>query len=383
MSKNKKKLPTDRDCAACGACAYVCPKKRIEYPEDAGFFAPIINNEQCINCDRCINVCPKLNRICAGRPIKTFAAVSNNIFVHERCSSGGIAEEIALEFIKKGGVVYGAEMTHNGVVAHVRIDAINDLYRIRGSKYVRSNLSGIYKCIHEDLYSGTAVLFIGTPCQSSAIKNLFCQRKNLYIVDLVCHGTVPGSFFKNYLGQLIDRGGYEVRHCEFRGLAGYCLALYDKEEKQIYRGGVQNDLYFNGFYYGWLMSRNCFSCEYASIDRVSDVTLGDFWGLGTTQMSSDLTKGVSLVLINSEKGGHLFENISCEKEERTLDEAVRGNPALHKCERQGIISKWFYWHLKSSDFIQAMEECTIPVNLLIKYKNSKMRLKELVKRIIG
>lgn len=141
MNKRERKLPGSSECMVCRACAYVCPKKCIEFPEDAGFFAPIINEKECIHCNRCVGVCPKINKSKENKPLSTFAAVSQSEYVRERCSSGGIAEEIACEHIKRGGIVYGAEMNNVGVVSHVRINTVENLYKIRGSKYVRSNLS--------------------------------------------------------------------------------------------------------------------------------------------------------------------------------------------------------------------------------------------------
>lgn len=380
---SERKLPDSRECTACRACAYVCPKKCIEFPEDAGFFAPIVNNKECIHCKRCMGVCPKRNKSAENKPLSTFAAISQSEYLRERCSSGGIAEEIAREHIKKGGIAYGAEMNRDGVVSHVRIDIAEELYKIRGSKYVRSNLSRVFHSIKADLDHGLEVLFIGTPCQIHAIKNVFSYSKRLYTVDLVCHGIVPGSFFREYFSQLEKKQMQKVAHCEFRGRAGYCLALYDENEQIIYKGNLKNDQYFNGFYYGWLMSKNCFSCDYSSSNRVSDITLGDFWGLGDNSLNTDLSKGISLVLTNTEKGERIFDGISCKRERRTLEEAVKGNSALRECEKQGAISKWFYYQLKAHGFMQALNSCILPMKLLLIQKNVKIKIKNLLKAIIG
>lgn len=382
MNENKKILPNSSECAACKACAYVCPQNCIEFPEDAGFFAPIVNKGNCINCNRCINVCPIINKIVVEKPLNTFAAISKNNYLREHCSSGGIAEELAAECIKRGGIVYGAWMDNSGEVSHIRIDTSKDLYKIRGSKYVRSDLSKIFFDIKIDLAHDREVLFVGTPCQVSAIKNIFKNSKKLYTVDLVCHGNVPGAFFKEYLKILEKKVNQKIARCEFRGLAGYCLALYAENEEIIYKGSLENDLYFNGFYYGWLMSKNCFSCEYSSISRASDITLGDFWGLGNNNLNTDLSKGISLVFINTEAGKFLFNDVFCKKEERSLDEAVKGNAALRECEKQGLISKWFYHQLKPYGFIRALNKCVLPMYLLVSLKNGKIMIKNLLKSII-
>lgn len=383
MNKRERKLPGSSECMVCRACAYVCPKKCIEFPEDAGFFAPIINEKECIHCNRCVGVCPKINKSKENKPLSTFAAVSQSEYVRERCSSGGIAEEIACEHIKRGGIVYGAEMNNVGVVSHVRINTVENLYKIRGSKYVRSNLSGVFDNIKADLNHDLDVLFIGTPCQISAIKNVFAYSERLYTVDLVCHGIVPGAFFKEYFSHLKKKINGKVVHCEFRGRAGYGLALYDENERIIYKGSLKNDQYFNEFYYGWLMSKNCFSCEYSSSNRVSDITLGDFWGLGDNSLNTDLSKGISLVFTNTEKGELLFGRVSCKKEQRTLEEAVKGNSALRECEKQGRISKWFYYRLKTHGLMHALNSCILPMKLLLIQKNGKIKIKNLLRAISG
>lgn len=382
MTECKRRLPNYSECTACRACAYICPRKCIEFPEDAGFFAPIVDEKVCINCERCISVCPKRNKTVVRKPSNTFAAISKNEYLRETCSSGGLAEEIAYECIKRGGTVYGAAMDDAGIVCHIRIDEAEDLYKIRGSKYVRSDLSGIFHNMKTDLEHDSEVLFIGTPCQVSAIKNIFGNSKRLYTVDLVCHGIVPGVFFKDYLSQLREKINEKISYCEFRGLAGYCLAAYDEDAKILYKGDLKNDLYFNGFYYGWLMSKNCFSCEYSSINRASDITLGDFWGLGDNKLNTDLSRGISLVFINTEKGREIFDKIDCKKEERTMEEAVKGNSALRECEKEGLISKWFYYRLKTCGFLRAINSCALPVKLLIIIKTGKTKIKNLLKKVI-
>ena len=168
----------------------------------------------------------------------------------------------------------------------------------------------------------------------------------------------------------------------FRGSNGYCLSLFDTEDRLIYTGTTENDIYFNGFYYGWMKSQGCFSCRYASSNRVGVITLGDFWGLGQcTEKQLSLKNGVSLVMINTPKGERLFDSADCIREKRTLAEAVRGNSALRIYERRILLTRYFYLNMKYG-YRSAVEKCRFPMKLLLLLKNCKKVIKKVLENIV-
>ena len=180
------------ECTGCGLCVNKCPKSCISMHVDdkLGHIYPIINQSLCIDCGICYNICPTNYPLEKHEPITAYAGWDKNIEEYKSSTSGGAASAISRYIIRKGGVVYGCAMLPGINVKHIRITKETEICKLKGSKYVQSNTYNVYNETLKDLKEGKDVLFIGTPCQTAAIKKIAEKHdKNLFTVDLICHGV--------------------------------------------------------------------------------------------------------------------------------------------------------------------------------------------------
>lgn len=328
-----------KDCTGCGLCAARCPKQCIEMkPGFLGHLYPEIDQEKCIDCKLCQKGCPSLQDIESSYPKKAFAAWSKDEEDYVTSTSGGAASVMSQYVISKGGVVYGCSVLPNIQIAHIRVDNLEALHLLKGSKYVQSQIKGIIPQLRKDVKDGLTVLFIGTPCQVAAIKQLYKTiPDNLYLVDIICHGTPSNKFLKDYIQKDLKIDAARVTNVKFRLPDAFSLCVFEKD-KLLYKSNNlwthrYEDLYYNTFIDGFTYRDSCFSCHYAKPERISDITIGDFWGLGNEVSDKEIPEhknGVSCVLPITEKGMQLVEAIrhSLNIYERPVTEAVNGNDQL-------------------------------------------------------
>lgn len=363
-------------CTGCFACYNICPKNAIEMIEDEnGFIYPKIDKTKCIDCGLCKKVCPSLNEVEKKYPQKCYAAYSKSNDIRTKSTSGGIATTLSQEVINNGGVVYGSSFKENCKVEHIRITQIEDLHRLQGSKYVHSYIKDVYKNIKEDL-KDKKVLFIGTPCQIAGLKKyLMKDYENLILIDIICHGVPSQKYLQEEVKRLI--GHLEVDRVNFRN--GNTYGLYPVKDNEIINGSdIQNSPYSDAFMCGLSLRENCFTCSYAGANRVSDITIGDFWGLDkSSKFYSDKEKGVSVIFINSEKGEKYFNTVNkhFEIEEREIEEAVTGNTQLmHPVPKNKNVEK-FRELCVQNNFETAYKNVT-------KFKRFKRKIKKIIKKLI-
>lgn len=327
-----------KDCTGCAACVNACVKHFIEMkPDKEGFLHPHIDTEQCLECGACVKVCPVLNKVSKNPLPKVFAAFNNDTQVRSRSSSGGIFYALADRVIANGGYVVGASFRKGFVLEHTIASTIEEVLPMMGSKYVQSHISNdLYKEILKLLRQRKEVLFTGTPCQVAACKNFIPlkYRDLLILVDIVCHGVPSQFLFRDYLNKLNVKLKTNIRRFNFRTFDGWGVApSIESENNSRYSLQGKENLYMTLFLNGYTFRESCYVCEYATKERVSDITIADFWGIGENMpFSHDTSKGVSLVLVNSKQGEHLIESIEniITIEERSLDEAIRVNMNLRK-----------------------------------------------------
>lgn len=348
QNSNKTIKLCDKDkCTACLACVEACPVHCINIGEDeCGNMTPVMDSEKCISCGKCQRVCPMISKVTLSKPQKVYASYSKNGNRHIKSASGGIATELAKKVIERGGVVYGASQIEELKIEHVRIERADEISRIQGSKYVHSHIREQYNQIENDLKKDKRVLFVGTPCQVSALKNYLDDSlcKNLICVDLICHGVPSWKTFFESMKYETGVDDFKEWKVSFRDSDGFVIKLFNPNGDVEYIGNLKNSFYYNGFMEGYIYRRNCYSCEYAQSNRVGDITLGDFWGLGKDRhFEGDKTNGINVVLINSKKGEGLFgtikDNVECW--ERQLEEAVAGNGQLREPSKQTKTSSNF------------------------------------------
>ena len=271
-------------------------------------------------------------------PQAAYAAWSKDDDDYKSSTSGGAASVLTRHILGKGGVVYGCSVLPGIRIEHIRVDKIEDADRLKGSKYVQSSITGMLPVIRDDVKSGRLVLFVGTPCQVAAVKRMFrIQPGNLFLVDIICHGVPSNKWLADYIAKYLKIDKSKVTSVKFRLPDAYSLCIY-ASDKLVYKSGNlwthrYKDLYYNTFIDGFTFRDSCFCCRYAKAERISDITIGDFWGLGKETDDSYIPEhkyGVSCMLPITEKGAALLDAIkdSLNLYERPVAEAVNGNEQL-------------------------------------------------------
>lgn len=306
-------------CTGCMACVNSCPKNAISIVDNIATINAVVDTELCINCNLCEKVCPNISKRELKTPIFCKQGWAEDE-IRKTSSSGGAASAIIKSFILSGGYVASCIFKDG----EFGFEVTNDLEKARrfaGSKYVKSNPGSIYKDIKSVLKTGQKVLFVGLPCQSAVVQN-YCGEElsdNLYTVDLICHGTPSSQILKQY----IEEQGFDwnsISDIQFRNNDHFGLS---KDGKRITPNRV-TDSYLMAFLRSVDYTENCYSCRYATTERVSDITLGDAWG----QMSDTSSEGVSLILCQTQKGIELVEGADIHLEEVDFDRAVEANHQL-------------------------------------------------------
>lgn len=296
-------------CSGCLLCKELCPKKCITTKKDKlGHIHPVIDTEQCIDCGICAKACPEISPVELNAIKEVYAGWDNEDCARTKSSSGGAATLIAREFVKAGGIVYGCAFVQPFGFEHIRCEDIASLEKLRGSKYVQSNTGNIWNLLRADLKEGKKVLFIGTPCQVAAAKRAFKKAENLYTIDLICHGVPSVDTLKKSLPKDLVECEI-VSNITFRDSTDFQMKVLDKEGNTIYTRPLYKDWYLKGFFTALYYRGSCYNCKYAKIDRVGDITLGDFWGVDENAVQTDTDKGISAIIVNSTNGSWLLSLI--------------------------------------------------------------------------
>ena len=324
---------TDKSrCCGCTACAAVCPHNAIRMePDVLGFLYPVVDKEKCTDCGLCEKVCAFNEHYdCSENLSKPdcYAARHKDIKEVETSRSGAAFVAISDWILKQGGVVYGAGYADHFRVVHKRAVTKEERDEFKGSKYVQSDLQGVFRQVKQDLKDGRIVLFSGTPCQTAGLNSFIGKRlrKNLYLVDIVCHGVPAPYIWRDYLASLEKKAGSEICWVNFRDKQMFGWAAHKETFKFVNGGGK---MWYTDIFYKHIMFRHsCGVCPYANTCRPSDITLADFWGWEKVvpNLNKD-DKGLSLVLVNTEKGRELFEAIRKDMDVTAvkLEDCLQGN----------------------------------------------------------
>lgn len=324
------------ECSGCFLCADICPAEVINIQRDhERFYKYNINEAKCISCGLCIKKCPQINNKTDNEtPEQCYSAYSKDEEILQRSSSGGIFSELAKVILSDGGLVVGAAW-ENGDVRHIFIHSPEQLTKLRGSKYLQSSLSGVYKRIKEELEAGKKVLFTGLPCQVCALNN-YVKSDNLFTIDIVCHGAPSRKTFDKSLKDRFNKK--EIKKVDFRnkenGWQNYKICYYFGNG-QIKSRKHREDDWFLKYIHNDYLNTSCYQCHFSNIPRTADITLGDFWGIASADrefLDQNMDKGVSVVIINSAKGQNLFDSIvdNIVYKEQILAEACRHNPRINQ-----------------------------------------------------
>lgn len=311
--ENIIKYVASNKCCGCSACYQTCSLGAIKMSEDKhGFRVPIIENDSCVECGKCIKACPILNSDKKGNePIACYAATNKSPEESYKCSSGGIFSVIAETVINEGGTVCGAAFSDDFKLKHVLANNISDLEQLKKSKYVQSDTSDIYKKVKALIANGRFVLFSGTPCQISGLYAFLSSDNfpNLLTVDVVCHGVPSQKLFDEYLKHIsknkkLENYTFRAKRNARNGMNCYFSYNVNGKNKLI---NWPEDSYNYYYMMGKTYRDSCYSCPFAKVNRVSDITLCDYWSWEKYH-SKDFNKMecVSGVLINSDKVYHIL-----------------------------------------------------------------------------
>lgn len=308
-------------CVGCYACVDLCPQKAITLFDTGIALNAEINREICIKCNICNNVCQVNYPIEKKKPLEWFQGWSKNEEIRKNSSSGGLGVELAQTMIKQGGIVCSCAFS-NGKFGFYFTETIDDLKRFAGSKYVKSNPEGIHQQIRKLINGGRDVLFIGLPCQCAALKKstVNIKKENLYLVDLICHGSPSQKMLEIFLKQY-HYSLNAVKDISFRKKGSFAVRA---NEKSIVTPGTM-DCYSISFLNSLFYTENCYECNYADSKRISDLTIGDSWG---STLSSEEGKGISLILCNTEKGKQLLDSANVFLTDVDIKTAINSNPQL-------------------------------------------------------
>lgn len=242
------------------------------------------------------------------RLMESYIVKHKDEFIRAASRSGGMFTALTDQIINQGGVVYGCEIENGIQVVHKRAVTKEQRDTFRGSKYVKSKMQGIATQIKDDLLAGRIVLFSGTPCQVMAIKKQVDTSLNekLICVDIVCHGTPSEKAWLKYVTFLQEKYKGRISSVDFRNKNKFGWSAH-VETIVINNKSYNLRQYTDLFYRHLLFPKACFSCKWKSLDRIGDITLGDAWGGKGEEKEFNDNKGVSLVLVNTDKGKKLFE----------------------------------------------------------------------------
>lgn len=339
-------------CTGCMACLELCPTKAIHIEDSLASYNAVIDETLCIHCDACHKGCQNNNEITYQKPYlwKQGWAADNDI--RKASSSGGVATEIARSFVREGGVVCSCVFSA-GEFGFAFAVTEDDVRKFTGSKYVKSAPVGIYRKLKELLTSQTKVLFIGLPCQVSAVKLFVGERlwQNLYTIDLICHGTPSPKVLYRFLGQY-KMDLQTLKDLHFREKHHYALSdpVRNIAEKNA------SDRYTIAFLNGLSFTENCYQCRYAREERVSDLTLGDSWGSELPTLEKQ--KGISLVLCQSKKGEEMLRASDLFLTDVSAEKAMQSNHQLvHPSPKPPVRMKFFREMKKGKKFNTVVFRC--------------------------
>lgn len=352
------KLCDHNQCTVCGACVNICPKQCISYKENIyGFLYPYIDSDLCISCGKCISVCHAINDITKNYPQNAYAVWSNDTEDRRTSTSGGAASVFYKQMLKIGGYCYGATYDNN---LNVVIRGYRDerIIEFKNSKYVHSDMMESYKEIESLLYNNERVIFIGLPCQVAALKTYIKNDyDNLITVDLICHGTPPNKYLAEHIEMINSKTNKKIDTIRFRNDNEFFFMAF-LNNKKVYSKHKEIDTYLLSFFDALTYHEACYDCKYANPNRVSDITIGDFWGLGSEiPFNYPYSGAISLVLINTHKGHKFFQNTKSNifYEQRTVEEAIKGNDQLNKPSTKHNLREEFLRCYDNNGFENAVE----------------------------
>lgn len=397
-------------CSGCGACVQACRHNALQMtPDTEGFLYPELDNEKCVECGFCDRICPVVgsNTENVDNNQHCYVATTNNNFYYQDSASIGICTMLSKQILSKGGVVFGCYLDEASWKAyHIAIETMDELDKIRNSKYLQSDTKKTYTVVNDLLTSGKVVLYIGTPCQIAGLKS-FLKRSydNLYTIDIICHGVFSPSLMPLEIKYWENKFGGTIHNFRFRSKRVYKyinggMVNFDVERngKTIHyeRHASSSPTYRCYAYSGDRMNYNirpsCFTCNFRSIKRYGDITVGDPWFIPNSSICHPLLKSDnpirSLYSVNSEKGMHLNNAVNKELLEEEIPVVMAFcQPATKKVDRMVPTKRSeLFEKCKTEDYgllVETLLDCNLDKaqkDFVWKYR--KIKVKRMLKRLV-
>lgn len=333
-------LKDEKNCYGCGACYQSCPEKSIIMLHNKrGFLIPSVDSEKCIDCGICIEVCPEVKDMELNTVLKAYMAISKDKNILKTSTSGGIFCEIAKYILKREGVVYGCSWDDKIQATHIKIDTIEEIVKLQKSKYVQSDIKETYKETERYLQENKLVLFSGTACQIAGLRafltNKMINVRNLYTIEVACHGVGSPGLFKKYIKWLENNELKIVKSFQFRNKNKHKSGEHYKFYVEYLDGSekyylADEDPYYGSFLKGSILRETCYICKYKKQRRIADISLSDYWGIERENKKFPAQNGVSAILLNTKNGIFLFEQVkeNLYFEESTFDAITKHNKSI-------------------------------------------------------
>lgn len=372
-------LASSNKCYGCAACSNICPKKCIEMRiNEYGELRPTVNVQACVSCGQCTKVCAALKKPILFKPLDVYAMTASDENHKKGCASGGAARLLYEEELANGSVVYGCDFDEDYTLRMMGTSKVEEIEGFRNSKYTFCRMNQCYNEIKGLLQRNIPVLFIGSSCQVYALKCFLGNNQNgLITVDLICHGVPPERYFYEYLQHQNTSLGKKIEGIRFREdkkNEDFRLRFYS-EETCIYDVYAREDPFFAGYVNCAIFEEKCYSCPFATAERISDISIGD-WG-GPTQLPASK---LSLVLVNSKKGQELVCKLLTRSdaffELHTLQDAIKYNEQLGGASPLPVQYYEMREYYKENKFIMTSKKYIQPYikSYRRKIRNQKIRL---------
>lgn len=355
-------------CTGCGYCVEICKRGAVSLIiDEIGNTKYKINQDVCIGCGMCVKQCPNNNPPKMNIPQKVYAAYATNKSIYENAASGGVASCFYLHALKSGLCIYGAKFDRNFSLSIVQGYSESDIKHFAGSKYVKSEMINTFGEIKKKVSVGKKVLFVGLPCQVAAIKQFIgLSEKKLITVDLICHGAPPYLYLKEYLYKFERKYGL-IDDIRFRQDGKYIFQVL-KNGNIVYQKPSYKDFYMFSFLKAITYMDACYQCQYAKKERVSDITIADFWGIEQTSFVRK-EKKVSAILVNTELGKIFWDE--CRHyfyaEELPFSDVVKTNTQLrHPSIEHPYRKQFLNYYRRGKGFLGALYRTKVS-NEIFKY----------------
>lgn len=379
-------------CCGCAACYSVCAHKAISMQlDEEGFEYPVVNQDICVDCRFCQNVCPVIQyenktdiRKSNNNALMGFAARNTNMRQRMESSSGSIFPPIAEWIIEQGGMVVGAAYDSDFNIVHRIVEKKEDITFLQGSKYLQCKADNVtFIKIKQELQKGRKVLYSGMACQVEGLKSFLRKNyENLYTIDLICMGIPSYVVWQKYLKTYFK--GEKIKAINFKEKStGWDTFTFRVDtDKRTFKERGKYNKYLCSMFLSWNMRPSCFNCPFKKIERISDFTLADAWGVSNNVPEINDNKGLSSVIVHSSKGLALWKQLKDKTEsiKVSIEEIAKGNSNLVSNKPQAGNRALFYKTLSTDPEKAFGKLCVVRKETIT--NRMRHRIIKLLKKII-